>query len=981
MVITEKSYTDALDRVVALLEKRKPSLDVNNIVIVPDVYTFALEKRLFSHGKGAFDLEVTTFNRLYTRLAAGGTRTALSKQGALMLLKKVCREHAGELSCYTRSCLRTGFAVKLYDALNTLRACSVSPDDLVNAEGLKKAGDLAVLYREYLAEIEGKYVDAAGRNRLLGETIERSDIFADANVYVTLYDQFSAEAKRLLAIIERNALSLTVVEAAPPEGYTLPSAPVVMRCPDRASEYKEAAKRIASYVYGGGSYDDICIVDQSGEYHAAKRILDEFGIPYYTGEKLPLAKTELARFVFSALECVRRRFRTADMLALSGNAYTGVTARDADFFRYYVNRYCVDYLGFTEPFIARDDCPIDAAEGAERTRARLIGLLGTLDGCFASAETLSVKLLALFSACGAKETTDALSAADEDGKDYGGVYEKTAELVGLFGALGGGGAATPEEMADVLREIFDGTEVSLVPNRANVVQIGPLSQYRGLRIKYAIVVGFNDGEIPVTNRDDGLLTDADAERLNGYALKVEPCTAEKNALCRGELWHFLKAAERLFITYRDDGGAKPAFDLKLLIAKNGIVERSTEDYNQLLKTATDPKTVARLTGSRSIALETLLADPDLPYAGSLKAAAGDVGNALDRRVRPARLSPDRIPFLRGKVTSVSALQTYFECPYKYFFQYGLKIKKADDGLVTPIDVGQFLHKTVELFVSAGMPENVAEFVENTAEEEKEKFAKYRLKENERTFNRLKSEAVTLCGIVSDQVKAGSFRPLATEASFGREDSQLTTVTLPQSGVKLIGDIDRIDTFERHARVIDYKTGTIAFSWSDLYFGKKIQLMIYTRVMKENGYRPAGFFYFPFSVRWSDGEYDHRLKGAFDASSDMLAALDGSLVEPNKSKVIEATVKKDKDGGLVVGGKNTHACTEAELDAAAEYAVAVADKAATEIMDGSIIASPAIVGKRRACAYCDYAAACGAETDGRAASGAGKDDIIAAVTKK
>lgn len=980
MVITEKSYADALDRVVEIIERRKPSLDVNNIVIVPDVYTFALEKRLFSRGKGAFDLEVTTFNRLYTRLAAGGTRTALSKQGALMLLKKVCREHAGELSCYTRSCMRTGFAVKLYDALNTLRACAVSPDDLVNAEGLKKAGDLAALYREYLAEIENEYVDAAGRNRLLGETIERTGAIKNANVFVTLYDQFSAEAKRLLRIIENNALSLTVVEASAPEGYEVSSAPVVMKCPDRAAEYKEAAKRIASYVYGGGRYDDIAIVDGSGEYHAAKRIFDEFEIPYYTGEKLPLAGTELGRFIFAALECARRKYRTANMLALSNNAYSGVPARDADFFRCYVNRYCVDYLGFTEPFALRDDTETDVCEGAERVRARLMKLLSAIDGCFDSARKLAEKLHTLLEKCGAETVTEGISAADEDGKDYGGVYEKTKELIGLFGSLGGGGAATPEEMTDVLREIFEGTEVSLVPNRSNVVQIGPLSQYRGRRVEYAIIVGFNDGVIPVTNRDDGLLTDADAEKLHGYALKVEPCTAEKNALCRGELWHFLKAAKRLFITYVDDGSLKPSFDLKLLIAKNGITERAAEDYAGVLRTSTDPKTIARLTGSRAIVLETLLKYPDLPYSGSLKAAAGELAKALDKRVRPVRLSPDRIPYLRGKVTSVSALQTYFECPYKYFFQYGLKIKKAEDGLVTPIDVGQFLHKTVELFVAAGMPESVEEFVEKTAEEEKEKFAKYRLKENERTFRRLKTEAVALCGIVSEQVWAGSFRPLATEASFGREDSRLKTVTLPRSKVKLIGDVDRIDVYGDRARVIDYKTGTIAFSWSDLYYGKKIQLMIYTRVMKENGYRPAGFFYFPFSVRWNDGDYDHRLKGAFDSSPEMLAALDGSLTEPNKSKIIEATVKLGKDGAITVGERNTHACTESELEAAAEYAVAVADGAATEIADGCIVASPAVVGKRRACDYCDYAAACGAEATGRTASGAKKDDIIAAVTK-
>lgn len=980
MIITEKSYTDALDRVVNIIEARKPSLDVNNIVIVPDVYTFALEKRLFSRGKGAFDVEVTTFNRLYTRLNAGGERVALSKQGALMLLKKVCREHADELGCYSRSCLRTGFAVKLYDALNTLRACAVSPSDLEAAEDMRKSRDLAVLYREYLREIDGRYVDAAGRNRLLGEIIEKTDAFRDANVYVTLYDKLSAEVKRLLGIIERSARSLTIVEAAPPEGYSVSANTVVVKCRDRVSEYKEAAKRIASYVYDGGRYDDVAIVDASGEYHAAKRIFDEFEIPYYTGEKLPLAGTELARFVFGALECVRKKYRTADMLALSVNAYTGITARDADLFRCYVNRYCVDYIGFTREFGGFPDCEPDALEGAERARARLMDVLGSMDGCFSSATAMKTKLLAALEKCGAAAVTEAISAADEEGRNYGGVYEKAVGLIELYGEMNGGGAATPEEAADVLREIFEGTEVSLVPNRSDVVQIGALSQYRGQRIKYAIVVGFNDGEIPPVNRDDGLLTDADAAKLGAYSLKVEPCTAEKNALCRGELWHFLKAADRLFITYRDEGGMKPSFDLKLLLAKNGIAERSTEDYEIALASLTDAKSVARLTGSRSIAFETLMKNPGLAYSGSLGAASGELGTAARRQTRPTRLSPDRIPFLRGKVTSVSALQTYFECPYKYFFKYGLKIKKADDGVVTPLDVGTFLHKTVELFVSEGMPDDVESFVERTAEKEKETFIKYRLKENERMFLRLKTEAVLLCRIAAGQVSAGAFRPYATEASFGREDSALKGVTLPRSGVRLIGDIDRIDVFGDRARVIDYKTGAIEFSWSELYFGKKIQLMIYARVMKENGFRPAGFFYFPFSVRWSDDDYDHRLKGAFDCSPEMLKAMDGNIADKEKSKVIEAIVKTDKNGEAAVSGKNTHACTEDELIAAADYAVAVADEAATEILGGSIAASPVSSGRTRACDYCDYAAACGAEVTGRSASGAKKEDIIAAVTK-
>ena len=113
---------------------------------------------------------------------------------------------------------------------------------------------------------------------------------------------------------------------------------------------------------------------------------------------------------------------------------------------------------------------------------------------------------------------------------------------------------------------------------------------------------------------------------------------------------------------------------------------------------------------------------------------------------------------------------------------------------------------------------------------------------------------------------------------------------------------------------------------------------------------------------------------------MLKAMDGNIANEEKSKVIEAIVKTDKNGEAAVSGRNTHACTEDELIAAADYAVAVADEAATEILGGSIAASPVSSGRTRACDYCDYAAACGAEVTGRSASGAKKEDIIAAVTK-
>ena len=94
-------------------------------------------------------------------------------------------------------------------------------------------------------------------------------------------------------------------------------------CPDKASEYKEAAKRIRYYAYSGGRYGDVCVVDESGDFDTAKRIFDEYEIPYYAQSKIPLSGTELFRFLFTAAEASLRKYRTRDMIALAANYYSG----------------------------------------------------------------------------------------------------------------------------------------------------------------------------------------------------------------------------------------------------------------------------------------------------------------------------------------------------------------------------------------------------------------------------------------------------------------------------------------------------------------------------------------------------------------------------------------------------------------------------------------------------------------------------------
>jgi ATP-dependent helicase/DNAse subunit B len=171
-------------------------------------------------------------------------------------------------------------------------------------------------------------------------------------------------------------------------------------------------------------------------------------------------------------------------------------------------------------------------------------------------------------------------------------------------------------------------------------------------------------------------------------------------------------------------------------------------------------------------------------------------------------------------------------------------------------------------------------------------------------------------------------------------------------VPIKGKIDRVDIWRDFARVADYKTGSLygaRFDMTDFYYGKKIQLPLYLNILIENGYRPAGAFYFPLSYGWKKGNEPRRFSGIFNESDEILEAFDPAFSEREaESGLIE--MKRSAKG---TAPKN-FAHTESELAAVTLYAVRVFERACAEIACGYIAPSPF----SEACAYCDCRLMCG-----------------------
>jgi ATP-dependent helicase/DNAse subunit B len=165
-----------------------------------------------------------------------------------------------------------------------------------------------------------------------------------------------------------------------------------------------------------------------------------------------------------------------------------------------------------------------------------------------------------------------------------------------------------------------------------------------------------------------------------------------------------------------------------------------------------------------------------------------------------------------------------------------------------------------------------------------------------------------------------------------------------------GKVDRVDGTDKYVRIIDYKTGSIDDSASSYYTGRKMQMQLYMSELK--GERiPAGVFYFPASLTYSDeDEGRFRMKGFINGSKEALLCGDKNLTEDTKSEYFAASLKNEANAKKIMD--------EQTFRDFLDYSVFVARKGCQELKEGYIKATP----YEGSCEYCKYGGMCGFDKD-------------------
>ena len=936
------SYIQASDALENMLENVKESVDFEHVVIVPDVYSFHYEKLLYSKNKGSFSIVVRSFSRLFSQYCASST--VLPSTGAVLLIKRIARELAPALTCFKYSHRKSGFASEMYDTISRLKEQRILPEDM-KAEGSREAkiDDIKKIYAKYLEYTSDKFVDSAGKNAKLAQYFASLKEKQNKKYYVLNFDVLNADAQALIEQIDLHSCGVTVLKAREHDKKSKLKSAVIYKAESEVDQIKEVARRVVndSKVM---DLDDICVTGEGLDASRVKRIFDDYSLPAYIDKRTNLNAHPLSRFILSSINSANKGIKREDVISLIKNPCFEGTKREKDDFCAYVRRFLVTYKGFYSVF----DKNFDGVNNAEKIRERLIKLL--------EVATFENKNLSAYDFCKSVESIEKKAKCNEsvcdlitEQKAKNGIASALSQIVVAFGSE----KCDYEFLTECLKDVFSATEYSLIPQMRGCVKVGALNNFRGQKFKKIYLVGFNDGVVPKVESDCSLLLDGDIKEMEKFGLEFEPKIANLNRRYRDELWQLLQNDADFVFTYVSDDKNKKSFDLQLLQEQNEIKEYTSQDYTNELSYQTNVDKLAHLLACKQNAIEKMY----LMAEGDNACALHELFKNETQNYKKRNKEIIESKYTDLKYTSVSALQTYASCPFRYFASSLLRLKKAEEGTVQANDVGNIMHEVVERYLDSTQKDPDEQVINGIFDLVVSKDTKANLAENSRVIEYLKKEALRLCRIARKQIELGSYRMLGSEVSFGKRDIKHsesdiegvinyldnTAVLSGKNGeISLVGAIDRVDVYEGLARVVDYKTGsTKKVDFSKLYYGDGLQLPIYCEVMKKNGYEVGGMFYFPFVSAWGEDEDVNKLNGLYDNNEKNEQAMiqtlsNGEMIAPNK-----------KDG-----------LSKDQLERTVNYAMNTAQKIVERIESGKFEPSPLGSGRDLACKYCDFRGICG-----------------------
>ena len=696
---------------------------------------------------------------------------------------------------------------------------------------------------------------------------------------------------------------------------------------DRAAAYILQLVREHGYRFG----DIVVVCNDTGlRSGVIRRTFVRWGIPVFIDQKRKVIQHPVVGFLLSLLEIIGSGYRDSAVMQLIKSGFLGLAEEEQDALENYVQQFKIRGTLWKKPFSRMgDNYTAEDLNRFNELREQVVSVIETARDRIGKYNTAGEKIRGLYgfladdfmmedrieAMAKAQQEAGFLDGAAETGQSWNVICRIFDQIVETVGEERLSGRALRQIVEAGLAEM----EIGIVPVNPDSVLVGTMQRTRVGRVKALLVLGANEGLLPLQKTDEGLLSEREKAVLEEMDLefsRTEDMVKQEERLA---IYRTLsQPEERLYVSCSriDETGGELRPSAVFRELENFLQSRAESDDSVVLgdledgevtEIAVSPKgAISYLTDAFREYLEDGKLDEDWLYAGLWYGSHepeemerirrgmefDNEQNALGGQLADALYRGDR----RAIEASASRLEKYSGCPFAHFISYGLRPEDLRVFEMGPREIGDIYHECIMKLsqrltagedsfqgldaVPVAITDPDSRWMKITQEECREEIRRilqeetgtYRegLLSSGRNESYRTERIVDICSRVAwamiGQVRRGRIREMYFEQPFAR-GAQLppVRVTAGEHEVLIKGKIDRMDVLEmpEHedgletaVRIVDYKTGGDSVDVEHFRSGYKLQLMLYLKAAtQKQEVKPAGVFL--FKIREIDADADAR----------------------------------------------------------------------------------------------------------------------------
>ena len=741
-------------------------------------------------------------------------------------------------------------------------------------------------------------------------------------------------------------------------------------------------------------YKDFAVAINGLEQSKAvvEKVFNEYGISYFLDTSYEFSKTLLIKFVYDCFDLFAN-FTTRKVLSIIKNPILNIDKELTFDFEDYVLKYKINNFSYFKT-ISLNSKNINY-ENFNKVREGFVNNIEPFFDMLKKSKTVKEFLNSLNTLLTTFDIFNGINFLQEKKTQEGDLKNARilSQLEGKFNkvllnieTVLGNVALTVDEFFDVLRSGVESVKISLTPLQLDGVFVGDSLSSFFNPTKVLFVLGCNEGSFPKQNQDVGIISDKEIKVLEDF-YKIEPTIATINLRQRFTIFSLLMLpSENLYLSYslKTISGAiatksnvvNQIQEMFLLKDRNGKttplptykIDRNLNSFVENLSTKENAKQYL-VNGLRYVYDGSKFCNLDeyIELYNYFKNNGEELPVSNFKYDNSKRKIKTNL-FFRKPTFGVSEVESFMLCPFIHYMNYGLRLKEKDLGELDQMNVGTIMHSVAEMFSR----QNELPIEDNKVESEALRVFDKAISEdaydgivnnisNKIQIENLKKEAVRFCFAINDQAKHTTFKTILSEAFFDdKNEIKGLSIKIGNKTIKLVGAVDRIDTFKDYFRIIDYKTGKCDISFAELFYGKKIQLYVYQSVVGNSlKLKPAGAYYFPVKNAFNDEENtnNYKLKGYTVLDEEVIYASDDNLITEQSSDIIYVKKNKPAKDGSVCFSSYSKLLKQQDMLNLGEYAIAILNKACADILGGEISPSPLSLDGNIFCDKCKYKSIC------------------------